>query len=247
MPYVKKTITAGRTVEVCKHYSARYGKRCERSPRREPTGEAQQEVNQRNAEARLRQLLNTNFGVGDWHLVLGYKRTYQRMPEEARHDLNVFLRGYRQHCRENGIPVRYVTVTEYENRRIHHHLVIGAIPMTVLYALWPYGRPHITPLDSSGNYAQLASYLIKETSQTFSKPGAATRKRWTQSKGLKKLIVKTEIIHADKWQEDPRPKKGYYIPEDGVVCGVHEWTGMPYQRYIMIAVSDPRAGPKARG
>ena len=115
--------------------------------------------------------------------------------------------------------------------------------MAVLYQMWPYGRPHITPLDSSGNYAQLASYLIKETSRTFSKPGAATRKRWTQSKGLKKPVVKYKIIPADKWVKEPRPKKGYYIPKDSIVSGVDDFTGMPYQRYIMISTSHPRAGP----
>lgn len=243
MPYVMKTVTAGRVVEVRKHYSARYGKKCERSRNREPTREEQAEVNRRHAEDHLRWLINTNFGVGDWHLVLGYNRKYNRKPHEARTDLEKFLRGYREYHRETDIQVRYITVTEYENKRIHHHLVAGAIPMQVLYKLWPYGRPHITPLDSTGDYSQLASYLIKETSKTFSKPGAVTRKRWTQSKGLKKPIIKHTIISADRWRDDPKPKKGYYIPEDSIVNGVHEVTGMPFQRYTMIRTAYTRAGP----
>lgn len=243
MPYVMKTVTAGKTVEVKKHFSARYGKQCKRSENREPTTEEQMEINRKQAEDHLRWLINANFGLGDWHLEMGYRRGYSRPPHEARQDLEKFLRAYRKYHRENGIPIRYITVTEYENKRIHHHLVLGPVPMAVLYQMWPYGRPHITPLDGSGNYAQLAAYLIKETSRTFSKPGAATRKRWTQSKGLKKPIVKYKIIQAKKWKEDPKPKKGYYIPKDSIVSGVDEFTGMPYQRYIMISTSHPRAGP----
>ncbi len=240
MPYVMKTITAGKVVEVEKHYSARYGKRCGRSAKREPTREQQQEINRRNAETHLRRLINANFGAGDWHLVLGYRREYTRSPEEAKQDLSRFLRKYRVWCKENGVPVRYITVTEYERKRVHHHLVIPAIPLKVLYELWVFGRPHITPLDRTGDYGQLASYLIKETERTFQQPNAATRKRWTQSKGLNQPIVKHTVIHADKWREQPKAKRGYYILKNSIVSGIHDVTGMPYQRYIMIEVGNSR-------
>ncbi len=247
MPYIMKTVTAGRVVEVQKHYSARWGKKCERAPNREPTREEQIQVNLRHAEEKLRWLINTNFGVGDWHLVIGYNRKYNRTPQQARRDLERFLRGYREYCKENGIPVRYITVTEYEAKRIHHHLVIGSIPTTVLNKLWTFGRPHITPLDSTGDYTNLANYLIKETARTFSKPDSATKKRWTQSKGLKKPTIKRCVIAADKWLKEPKVKKGYYILKDSIVNGVHEVTGMPFQQYRMIRESHPRAGPKGGG
>ena len=185
MPYIKKTIIAGDTVEIEKHYSARYGKRISRSSNCQPTSPEQAEVNRRQAEKTLRRLINANFGVGDVHLVLGYRRQYTRTPEQARKDKEQFLRGYRRWCRERGEDPRYITVTEYENKRVHHHLVIGNIPAGELYRLWPWGRPHITPLDRSGNYSQLAAYLIKETDRTFSIAGAPQRKRWTEQ-GLEK-------------------------------------------------------------
>lgn len=239
-----KTITAGKTVEVHKHYSARFGKKCSRSEKREPTDEKQKEINTRHARDRLRWLINTNFGVGDIHLVLGYRREYLKTPTEAKADLCRFLRKYREWCERESVTVRYITVTEYENKRIHHHLVIGAVPMSVLYELWPFGRPHITPLDNSGNYAQLADYLIKETSKTFSKAEAVTRKRWTQSKGLKKPIIKHTIVPAGRWREEPKPTSGYYIPRDSIVSGINDVTGMPFQQYVMIETTRGRAGPR---
>lgn len=240
MPYIKKTVIAGNTIEVEKHYSARYGKRLPRSSNSQATRPEQAEVNQRQAEKTLRRLINANFGVGDIHLVLGYKRQYTRSPEQARKDKEQFLRGYRRWCQEQGQTPRYITVTEFENKRVHHHLVIGSIPMAVLYELWPWGRPHITPLDRSGNYEQLAAYLIKETSKTFDKPGTPQRKRWTQSKGLKKPMVRREVIRADKWNAQPKPVQGYYIPRDSIVNGVCPVTGAPYQQYMMVRSSPPR-------
>ena len=234
MPYIKKTIIAGDTIEIEKHYSARYGRRCQRSANSQQTRPEQAEVNQRQAEKTLRRLINANFGVGDIHLVLGYKREHTRTPEQARKDKEQFLRGYRRWCKEQGETPRYITVTEYENKRVHHHLVIGAVPMAVLYELWPWGRPHITPLDSSGNYGQLAAYLIKETSRTFERAEAPQRKRWTQSKGLKKPEIKREEIRADRWAQEPKPKQGYFIPRDSVINGVCAVTGAPYQQYMMI-------------
>ena len=239
MPYIKKTVIAGDTIEIEKHYSARYGKRCSRSGNVNETRPEQAEVNKRQAEKTLRRLINANFGVGDIHLVLGYGRQHTRTPEQARKDKEEFLRGYRQWCREQGQTPRYITVTEYENKRVHHHIVIGSIPMTVLYRLWRWGRPHITPLDRSGNYGQLAAYLIKETSRTFDKAGAPQRKRWTQSKGLKKPVVKREVIQADRWNAQPKAVQGYYIPRDSVTNGVYPVTGTPYQQYMMIRSRPP--------
>ena len=241
MPYVKVTYIAGNTVEVHKHFTARYGKKCLRGMALNPTPESQLAVNLRHAEAKLRRLINTNFGVGDWHLVLGYNRKYLHTPEEAKADKEKFLRAYRAWCKKEGTEPRYITVTEYLNKRIHHHLVIGSIPLKVLYEMWPWGRPHITPLDSSGNYAQLASYLIKETDKTFREKGATQRKRWTQSKGLAKPTEIREVIPADGWSKNPKAIKGYYLQKDSLHSGVHEVSGFAWQSYIMVKLA-----PKAK-
>ena len=201
MPYIKVTYVAGQTVEIEKHFSGRYGKRCKRGPRRSPTKAEQNEINRRRAEDSLRRLLNANFGQGDWHLVLGYRREYNPTPEESKKHREKFLRDYRAWCKKVGRKVRYIAVTEYKNRRIHHHTVIEEIPAKVLDKLWPYGRPHITPLDSSGDYRNLAAYLIKETDKTFRESGAPQNKRWTQSKGL---IIPTGRPSPHPWQHPRR-------------------------------------------
>ncbi len=103
MPYIKVTYTAGVTVEVDKHYSARYGRRSIRSPNWRNTPENQCKVNERRAEDNLRRIINTNFGVGDIHMTLGYSRKFHPTLAEARRDKERFTRKYREWCHRQGI------------------------------------------------------------------------------------------------------------------------------------------------
>lgn len=239
MPYLKKTIIAGKTMEIRKSFSSRYGRKgLKREKNSRPTPEGQKKVNERKAVDTLTWRLNTNFGLGDVHLVLGYRRDENPTPEEARRHLEDFLRKARKYCAKHGKPLRYVAVTEYKRARIHHHLVLPELPAAVLYELWPHGRPHGTPLDGSGNYRKLAEYLVKETAATFREDGAAYKKRWNQSKNLREPTIRVEVVNANTWAKSPKPKKGYYIEKDSLREGVHDVTGYPYQYYTMVRMTD---------
>ena len=75
MPYIIEVVQAGRTVEVMKYYSSRYGKKgIKRGERKALTKEEQIKVNKRAAEKKLRRLINENFQEGDTHLVLDYRK-----------------------------------------------------------------------------------------------------------------------------------------------------------------------------
>ena len=166
-------------------------------------------------------------------MVIGYGRSKAPEPEEARKHLEEFLRRARKYFRGQGQELRYITVTEYKRTRIHHHVIMPEAPMRVLYKLWTHGRPHITPLDESGDYRQLAEYLVKETSVTFAESGPY-KKRWNQSKNLRDPVIKTEIVSAKSWRKTPEPWKGYYIKKDSIREGTHDVTGYQYQYYTMI-------------
>ena len=75
------------------------------------TPEKQRKVNERKAINTLTWALNENFGVGDAHMVLTYRKEYTPSPEQARRDLEKFLRMLRKWCRESGKELRYITVT----------------------------------------------------------------------------------------------------------------------------------------
>lgn len=235
MPYIKKRVEAGRTCEIIKTHSFRYGKKnVQRQRNKNPTREKQKEINERNARDKLRWLINSNFGENDIHLVLTYRKEVRPDPEEAKHQLANFLRRLREHYKRDGTELKYIAVTEWKGRAIHHHLIINSTDVRQIIKLWKYGKMRPSYLDSTGQYGQLANYLIKETSKTFRAEDSQAGKRWQQSKNLKKPKITTEIVKAYSWKADPKPEKGYYVVPDSVVEGVNDVTGYPFQRYTMI-------------
>lgn len=238
MPYIKEIAITGKVKEVCKKYSARYGRKdIARSQNVNITPEDVKKVNQRNAETKLRRLINTNFGYNDIHLVLTYRKGERPTPQESKKYLEKFLRDLRKLYRQYGIELKYISVTEYKNKAIHHHLVINSFDMREITPLWPYGRARPTFLDDTGQYGQLASYLIKETSKTFELEDAPYGKRWNQSRNLKKPDIKTTVINRNSWRKEPKPDKGYYLEKDKTFSGVSEITGYKYQFYSMVLLA----------
>ena len=167
MPYIRETCIAGKTIEIEKKFSSRFNNHgIKRSPNMNKTPEDVAKVNERNAEKELRRKVNHNFKPGDLHLVNTYSGKEPNL-EEAKKDIEEFIRKIRNLFRSQGKVLKWISVTEYKNKRIHHHLIINAISVNDLIKYWPKG--HIRPsfLDSTGNYKKLAAYLIKETSKTF--------------------------------------------------------------------------------
>lgn len=248
MPYIEETVIAGKTIEISKRYSYRYQKKgIPRSDNSKPTPEAVQKINERNAETNLRRLMNTNFTYQDIHLVLTYRRENRPVPQEAKADLEKFLRKLRGYFKKRNMELKYIAVTEYKNKSIHHHLVINSMDTRDLTELWKHGQPRPTYLDNSGQYGKLASYFIKETSKTFNCENSVHGKRWCASKNLKQPKIMKRIISAKSWVKDPKPHKGYYIEEGSKRIGFHEATGYPYLFYRMIKLPENDIENSERG
>ncbi len=76
-----------------------------------------------------------------------------RTKEQMKDDIQKFLRSLRTECKKAGTELKYVHVMEIgEKGARHHHLIINNIDIKVLTKLWKFGRPHIHPLDDSGQY-----------------------------------------------------------------------------------------------
>lgn len=240
MPYMKKTTVAGKTVEVEKYYSHHHHKKgATRGKNKKPTPECMAAINERNSEKTLRQLLNTNFGPGDLHQTLTYKKDQRPDPEESKKELERYLRKVRTIYKRRGHELKYITVTEYKNKAIHHHLIINmvnSIGAKELNELWDKGRTRFTYLDDTGQYGALAHYLIKETRKTYKEKGGPSGKRWNPSRNLKKPDVKKEVVKANEWRKNPEPIKGYILETDSIREGFHDFTGWPYQCYSMVKI-----------
>lgn len=238
MPYIKKTVYAGKTVEIHKYYSSRYQmpSKPNRSPNANATSDDVAEVNRRHAVAKLRGLLNANFEFGDIHAVFTYRKDERpKDVQEAKKRYSKLMREMKKAYKKAETEFKYIAVTEYESAAVHHHVVLKNIDVTVLRSCWQWGKVLISVLDDSGQYGALAEYLVKETDKTMKKSDAMYRKRWNASQNLTKPRIKKEIIKAKSWRDEPKVPKGYYLfKSKDEINTVDKYTGSPRQDYILV-------------
>ena len=250
MPYVKRTTKAGKTIEVEFYYTSRYNKKGgSRKDKVKPTREEQKKVNTRAAERKLRLLINNNFGYGDYHVVLDYIRQKgkpDRTKEEIKKDIAVFLRELRKEYKKAGKELKYIHVMEIGKKGArHHHLVINKIDTKILQRAWykayeGHNRVKVFPLDDTGQYGELAAYLIKYTDKTVGTEDELQGKRWNCSKNLVRPEPEYEIVTQRSWFRcEPKAKKGYYIDQNSVARGIAspEYYGYGWFRYTMVMLN----------
>ncbi|MHC1722750.1 MAG: hypothetical protein AB9836_06045 [Aminipila sp.] len=237
MAAILETIFAGGII-----FQRKIGRKANRkgetkSPKNNPTSEEVEKINARYSERTLQIKLHHNFKPGDHHLVYTY---HGRIPTqaEAKEDLKKMKRELRKECKKRGIPFKWIAVTEYQNKRIHHHMVMNnGVPLEVIRELWGKGTVHERPLSKSGDWRELGTYLIKETSKTFRNPDAPGRLRYSCSRNLTMPEVFKEEIGATELLDDPQPVTGYYIDSDSIYKGINPVTERPYIEYVMLPLN----------
>lgn len=248
MPYLIERVVTGRVIEIRKKYSSRYGiKGIPRSENRNPTPEDAEKVNQDNAARKLRWKINGNFMGGDYHIVLGYEGSRNPTREEAISDYNRFIRRARSLYRSEGKEFKFISVMERGQRgekKVHFHMVVNYIDTKKLSAIWPCGRIKFFPLDNTGQYSKLASYLIKQTSKTF-RSGEGFKKRFNTSRNLKIPVPKNKVVPHSKWLKEPKAIAGYYIEKERTFNGIGR-NGYPMQFYSMVRVQPERKKVRKR-
>lgn len=244
MPYIKTTVYLKSSIEVEKVFSGRYGKRVPRSERKKPTPEEMARVNEKNAEKKLRRKIARNFGAGDCHLVLTYPGEAPEK-EEAAHRLSKLLRNLAYWWKKWGAELKYIKVTEYKRKRVHHHVIVNQVEggLKKIRELWKGGM-YCSLLYEEGGFGDLAHYLVKETRLTMKDMDAPSKLRYSCSRNLVEPEKKTEIIKSERWAEIPTPPQGYWIPKDSIVNGISEKTGRRYQYYTLVPIA--QIPPKAQ-
>lgn len=238
---VKETCIAGRVIDrtVRITHGSMNGRK--RNPRTNPTPDSVQRNNDRLATLNLARRINANFGVDDGHLILTHavEPTY----EEAAHHLKLFFNRLRRKARKAGQDVKAVWATELDSR-IHHHVVINRIDLSLIRECWTWGRIKWIPLDddTNGNYYKLAEYIIKETAANFRDPSSQTKQRYSCTRNLAQpIIVRQPASPSDFRKTDIKTIKGYQLDEDSVVEFENPISGCPTIFYMMTAVdSNPR-------
>lgn len=243
MAYYKKTFKAGDTliVEKCFRGNQRAGGLRSRAKKAVPTREAVRKMNERNAVRKLTVDMNANFRRGDWHLVLTYHPDQVPNAEQARSNLGKFIRKLRAKYRKAGKELKYIHTTEYENKSIHHHILVNYHDLCEIQKAWPHGMVRPTPVYTV-NLQELASYFIKETRKTFTTTDSPYKQRYIPSRNLVRPEPKIKLVMAHEWEPEPRAVQGYYLDKQSLVNGVNEVTGYPHQYYILVRLAPEKGG-----
>ncbi len=174
-----------------------------RAPKQRATSPAQLFYNNKCSWQELELLLAQNFGKGDTVVTLTYDDTHlPRNKNTAKQQIRKFLRKLREVRKRRGEALCYVYTTEgfhgteqnevfgqsgaWENRRIHHHLVVNGREVEELRSLWDCGELRAEPVDIH-YYRELAKYLTKEAREEGrARPGERT---WCCSRNLDRNFV----------------------------------------------------------
>lgn len=241
MPYIKSIVVAGKTIEVEKYHSSRYGRKLPRGPNQNPTPAMMEKLNIRNSTKQLRRGINANFRQGDLHLSCTYADGKGPSCEEGFKSMQVFFRLLRAYCKKHNIELKYIWVTGIGKKgALHHHVVMNYIDLRVLQSFWPHGKIILNGmLDNSGEYSKLAEYLYKNYKEATEANGGVPphKRKYNASKTIVFPKPKRKIIKkSDLWRKEPKALKGYIIPKDSIFDGVDGVTGCPYQYYTMVKI-----------
>lgn len=245
MPHIKNTYRYKNIVEVERVHSGRYGKKQDKSERKLPTSEEMEKINERNVVKKLRRKIHANFDPDDLLLTLTYRRENRPSVDEAKKELRNYLGRLRRAYRKAGQELRYIVVTEYMNKSIHHHLILNDLPDGSggkrASKLWVRGGTNCKYLYEDGQYEMLASYLVKETNKNFKDPNNPSKCRYSPSRNLVEPKKETKILKRDDWLEEPRIPKEYYLDKQSLFNGINK-AGYRYQYYRMIRIKPAKKG-----
>lgn len=246
--YRQIEIKGGAVLEIIKCHPRSMRKGETRQQIKEKSPEEIREANRRQAARKLARLLNANFRPGDLHVILTYRKDNRPDPLQAQENIKKFIDAMRRRYKKAKKVLRWVVVTEYKNKAIHHHLIVNNINDGTLTTadyirdLWRgRGSPKFVQLYDDAEYDQLADYLIKETEKTFREKDSPVKQRHSCSRNLvqPKITRKDKKVKGD-WEQDPKPRKGYYIVKESLYNGVDK-LGYAYQRYVMVKLAPTEA------
>lgn len=246
MPHIEEICVAGGIIEICKYYTYRINVKGERREKREkPTSEAQEKVNQRLAEKRLRRVMAANFKNGD----VVVRLDFSKRPDgsvEMQELISKTMRKISSMYRKAGKQLKYIYVKEVGPRGGRHiHMIMSREDMDVLQILtkcWPHGGIHVDPWNTGPDFSKLASYFIKYAARTEQTEGKLIGKRWYPSRNLEKPKIRKRILRSDHFRENIKDKPGYVLVKDSVRSGISDFTGYRYFSYTLVRTEDSGDG-----
>lgn len=233
MKAIRETVQAGKLLftKITTRRKRDFQKRAER---KNPTTDSVAKINYKMAVKDLNIKLHHNFKPGDLHVSLTYAGD-EPSKEEARKNLDNFKRRLRTLYKKQGVYLKWIEVTEYENRRIHHHFILSYVDPAKIAEIWEHGYIHTSHLDKTGDWRALADYLIKETSKTFRKADTFSKRRYKTSRSVASPDVRVEEVSIRQIFE-AKATKGYYIDQESIWQGINPDTDRPYLEFVQVSL-----------
>lgn len=190
-------------------------------------------------------LLYNNFGANDYHVTLTFENAPP--PEQARRDLNNYIRRLRRLYKKNQIELKYLYVTEGKkgNTRLHFHIIVnGGIDRSLIEDAWKLGYANADRLrvDANDGLCALSKYLMKSQ-----KEAEKNERAWNGSNNLIRplTVIDDNIIsrrRMRKIQDAQRNDEVKEIVENiykGWVLidydiGTNDVTGRPFARFKLM-------------
>lgn len=192
----------------------------------------------RQAVKKLRWCINTNFKENDYHVVLTYEKDKRADTfAEMKKDALLFRRKLKYRCEKQGIEFKFIEVMEKGKRgALHLHYILPNIPPRLISDSWDKGRVHVNMLDDTGQYKDLADYLIKYTDEAVR--SGEIKQRWSRSRNLKEPEIKVERIKAKKFRKEIKVPKGYYLDKNSL-RQYQDAFGNMAQSYVLVQIKEP--------
>lgn len=236
--YINKLLIAGRYVLVKNYTPKRFGAPGRRRRKRKmETPEAMARYNDRKRAEKIQMLMLLNFENG-YHVILDYPKDKRpEKYEEAEDNLRKCLYKISRRLKRSEKKFKYLAITERGKIReaLHHHLIIES-DSEILKELTDIWGNHIkfAQMYEEGAYKDLADYFCKiETKEEQTKG----KSKYHRSRNLKEPTVKSRIV-SGPLKEDPVIPKGYEVISESVVNGFNDFSGIRFQKYMIIKFAD---------
>ncbi len=246
---IEKTIHAGKVMEIQRIIAPRYGARGRGRPPEKESTESTKKAHIKRAEAKLRWKLNANFEDGKDALVtLSWKKgKAPESSEEMKKRFANFRRRLKARYQKAGKEMKYVVTMEIGPKGSRHiHMVLSDADLKEIRECWEPGQiVNVVPLNSGGQYADIASYFVKYALKTAETEGKKVGQLYTPSRNLQEPKITIRVIARRAGFRSPKERKGYMIDKDHTVCGIYE-DGTAYQEvaYIRLDTEEKKAKEK---
>lgn len=245
MSYLRRFFRHGDIIEDCKYTNGKHGKKGKNSEPIGVTPPEQVRWQSKNDIRKLWRLIDDNFNPGDLWVMLSYPYKCKPSTEQVRGNMSNFLKKMKKIYVKTGTIFKYVYSAGRGKRgAVHFHLILPKFDIDIVRNLWcdiinggQWVKTNFDTLTKRKDYERLASYIVKNSEETFSSDDPIYKKRYCNSTNLKRKKVKAKVVKAKEWKKEPIEREGYYIDKDRSFSWVNQY-GYEYQYTVYVRLSE---------